>query len=229
MAIQKAGTGIIFIQRSKIEIYSPALGNVIQFPFTPSAVRDLEVLNTEELKTSLRTLITTSKMPVSSLIIVLANNTLYEHDFVENPQVSSEPQIQKYIDNVPFEETSVKRFPIDKGVKVVVANRYLFETIKKVFDALGFSISTVLPAQVFGQVAALDSNSISTILHKLESVKQHNMLETAQPSIAATVQETAEKKKKNKILLIAVIVLFSLSFVLIAVAIAPVLPRFFSH
>lgn len=207
--------GIILINAAGFQFYNG--GNDIQnFPFSQGAVRDLEVINEEELKKQVNSVIEKNKISPLALYIVLTDSVLFQKDFINTPAIKQQGQktpvtqptispeqllneIQHYIETIPFENLSTKTFKIENGVRVIGTNRSLYEAIKKPFENIGCVAEAIAPLSIIGKEVAghdnLDKALISIILKKTNLLRQNALEIHAQLSPNADANEIQAPKK----------------------------------
>ncbi len=244
-------TGILYLQKDKLQLYSPFLGSVLEFRFVPEIIRDLDVVNLDLLGSLIKVFVTNGKVPPSNLIVILCDNAYFVKDFIypapATPQKNVpqravtqkitledlQKQADVFIEHVPYDNVVSKTLPLKNGIKVCAVNQDLFESIKMVFEALGFTVEVVLPGVVLGDNLssrpALDGAMVNITLQRINSLKQYNLLaqKTFQPeSVRKTeivddttqVTEVEQNKKPNKKRLYAMVgILFTLLIVLVIV------------
>jgi hypothetical protein len=194
--------GIIFLHKDKFDFFERGLTKIIEFRFVSEIVRDLEVVNAELLENLIKLFVTGNQAVPSEVAIVVADNASFVKDF-SNPQVPSQPgpgnlqasQLQKapadnsesmeseindFIENVPFESVSFKKFPTATGMKVIAVNKDLYEAVKVSFEKTGFKVSGVYPGLIFGggvgSKISLDIVTFNQILQQVETLREHNFL-----------------------------------------------------
>lgn len=220
MDAKKLHTGILFLDRDKLDIYFPDKKTLITFEFRPESVRDLEILNREQFYAELKSFIENNKLLPCSLLIILSKNTLFEKDFVKGQGSDEEQKTQatKFIESVPFEPVASKIITSDKGFRVIVSNEDFFESVSTVFKELGFVVGLVLPVSLFGDnITALNDDSIKLFFQRAESVKNYSLA-----SEDATVTQTKEatiKKKKNYYMIALAVGMLVISGLLIIFAV----------
>lgn len=191
-------TGVIYLQKDKFQIISPFLNAVLEFRFTPAMVQDLDVLNDELLEATVKDFVTKSKIPPSNLIIILSDNAYFLKDFpfaapppakpepgkppvpVKKTSVEDlQPQIDLFVEHVPYENVVSKNFTLKNGIRVCAVNQDLYKTIQVAFEKLGFTIDIVLPGLTLGgglsAKPVLDKALASIALQKAPVLKQYNL------------------------------------------------------
>ncbi len=192
-------TGVIYLQKDKFQLYSPYLKSLVEYRFPPDIVRDLDVLNDDKLEEQIKILVTNNKIPPSNFIIVLADNAYFVKDFIIPPQSAQQPvksgqpvptatpkttiadlkpQIDMFIEHVPYENVVSKTFPLKNGIRVCAVNQDLYATIERAFEKLGFTIASVFPGMVLGgelSAKPMDMNLINTTIQKTPSLKQYDI------------------------------------------------------
>jgi hypothetical protein len=220
-------TGVIYLQKDKFQLYSPFLRQIVEFKFTPQMVLDLDVLNGDLLKEQIKVFVTNGKIPPSSMIIVLCDNAYFLKDFsMQAPPAQPskpgqpaaapatvsmadlKPQIDLFVEHVPYENVVSQTFPLKNGLRVCAVNQDFYKTIQRGFEQLGFTFESVLPGMVLGggisAKPVLDGVLANTALQKYPALKQFNLITQAPftPSgkkvEAETVDEVQEAIETNK-------------------------------
>jgi hypothetical protein len=211
-------TGLLYLAKNSIALYDEKTKGIFRLNFLPLVVKDLEIINRDQLGLNIKTLVESNKIIPSALIMVVSNNMFFEKDF---PPLSKEQQVietQKFLDNIPFEDIVSKAFGTEKVYKIVAANGHFIESIRKAFEALGFAINIAIPAIAFGNIGEeLNQVTIKIIFSKYPALKQYNLLKNEpvikqQPSQQEPEGEkhdetNNEKNNKKNLIAIGVFVL----------------------
>jgi hypothetical protein len=192
-------TGVIYLLKDRFQFYSPFLRQIVEFKFTPEMVMDLDVLNPDLMEEQIKVLITNGKVPPSSLIIVLADNAYFVKDFAlpqappaqaqkpgqppaPVPKVSLEdlkPQIDLFVEHVPYENVVSKSFPLKTGMRVCAVNQDLYTTVQRAFEKINFTVDAVLPGMVLGgglsAKPVMDGMLANTAIQKAPTLKQYDL------------------------------------------------------
>lgn len=210
-------TGVIYLLNDRLQLFSPMLGNVVEFKFVPEVVRDLDVVNKVLMENLIKVFVTNGKIPPSNLIILLSDNTYFIKDFTlpaqppaqktpqpgkpEEPKVTMEVLMQeadKFVEHVPYDNVVSKTFPMKNGMRVCAANKDFFDAVKGSFEKLGFTVESVIPGMVLGNNLSakpvLDAALTSTVLQRSQSLKQYDLLtqETYVPASEKASDQTEE-------------------------------------
>lgn len=210
----KEGLNIILLGRNSLEFFSPSLANIFTFQFPESTVKDLELLNKPGLELQLKTFKNQYKIPPGDLAIILSDSICFEKDIPITEDSKQNEVIQSFLDLVPFEYISHRVFKLQKGKRLIAANKILYKTINDIFISLGFHSIGVTPSSMLGiTIKNLDAASARYISEKSHLVRQLTMI-TPEPQILTT--ETSEKKVFGVRRIIMFVLIFT---VLIAVLI----------
>lgn len=192
--------GIIYILKDKFQMYSPFSNGLLEYRYPPEIIRDLDVINTDLLESQIKVFVTNNKLQPSSLIIVLADNTYFVKDFAmaapppaqppkpgqppaPMPKASLEdlkPQINLFIEHVPYENVVSREFPLKTGIRVLAVNQDMYACLKRAFELLGFKVEAVFPGMVLGNnmgaKPAMDGSLVALMQQKASSFNQFNLL-----------------------------------------------------
>lgn len=216
-----SGKTIVYVERSGF-YYQGDGAATLSFAFPPDTVTNLEVLSRERLELLIRTFIQNNKLAPSIVIIVLGQSVYFEKDIVEGDESQQEIEMQQFLDNVPFEFVISKSFPLEKGQKVIAANKDLCKPIKTAFEKEGHAVVSVVPVATFGTgIDSFSQNTANVILARFEAARHANILEERE-IIANAPNEPPTKKQqqKNNMLLVLFIVLAAIAGFLIYYSVA---------
>ncbi len=208
-------TGVVYLQKDKLQLYSPFLSSIVEFRFVPEIVRDLDIVNKSLLENLIKTFITNGKIPVSNLVFILADNTYFVKDFVIPPPpavqkgaVTPPPSsmtmedlqeaADKYIEHVPYDSVVSKTFPMKNGLRVCAVNQEFYGHIRDAFEKIGFTVISILPGLVLGgNMSAkpiMDGGMAQFTLQKAGSFKLYDLLDQ---EVYVPVSEKAEENKEE--------------------------------
>lgn len=213
MDFNKRQQAFLYLGRDRFDFYGTGFTNILTFPFSQAIIRDLEILNDAQLQTEIGQFIQQYNIPPENITIVLSPSVLFEKDISGSP---TPEEIQKFLDSVPFEDILSSTIPIENGIRVVAANKSFYETLQATFSKSGSMIEAVIPYLVFGQdytsFDALDTQTASTLLKHIDTVKRFNMIQVKNEQTQTQItieQKTQPEKKQAKIRLYAMVGIFS--------------------
>jgi flagellar basal body-associated protein FliL len=239
-----AKPGVVYLLRDRFQLYSPFLRQIVEFKFTPAMVLDLDVLNDELLEEQITVFLTNGKVPASEVIFILSDNSYFVKDILATPPAPQQqkpgqpappppkvsekdlqPQIDTFVEHVPYENVVSLTFPLKNGVRVCAVNRDLFKSVQRAFEKLNFKVTYVLPGMVLGggmsAKPVMDGMLANTAIQKAAALKQYDLrvkdpfspTSTKQEEQSDEVQEELESSKeppktnkKRLVLMIGVLV-----------------------
>lgn len=208
-------TGLIYLAKNGIALYDDKTKRVFQLNFGQEVAKDLEIANPDQLNLHIKSFVSANKIIPSALIMIVSHNMFFEKDIPILPKEQQDIETQKFLDNVPFETIRSKIFQSAKTSKIVAANGHFIDSVKKSFEALGFSITIAIPSMAFAITdEGLNQGTIKLIFSKYSSLKQYNLLntepevnsQTSQKESEKEVKDVESKEKTNKKNLIAIII-----------------------
>ena len=224
-------TGILYLANNGLAVYDEKTKAIFQLNFRPEVVKDLEIINLQQLNLNIKSFVDSNKIIPSALIMIVSHKMFFEKDF---PPLSKEQQVnetQKFLDNIPFEVIASTAFGSEKDYKIVAANGHFIEDIRKAFETLGFAINIALPAIAFGNIGEeLNQVTIKIIFSKYPALKQYNLLKDTSTikSLPSQQAEGAKHEEKNNeknnkknliaigIFVLLIIVLFVIVFIVLS-------------
>ena len=234
--------GVIYIQRYKFQVYSPALQGVLEFVYVPELVKDMEVVNKDLFVNIVKIFIENNKIPVCNLIIVLSDNACFIKDFVGEDQEKLKVSAQMFADHTPFENVSSKTFSISNGIRVFATNKELYETIQEAFEGAKFTVEAVIPGFLMGEgvntISDITPPTANLMVQKLNAVRQYSLLRPDMEFVKAEekIAEANEEKsnftissgpsdKKRLFLLVGVFAVLIIALVVVYLINYPIHPK----
>jgi len=173
---------IVFIQKDKLEYFDEIQSRIFQFVFQPTIIQDLEIVDVGQLNVQLKSFIETNKLTVSNILFVVAESIIFEKIFQSVPNRNKELEIQKYLENIPFEHVSFKLIDGQKDYKVLAINKEFFAELKMVFESLGSKIVSIIPqsalAENYRNSQNLNSDLIKYILSHFDPLQKQGFIQT---------------------------------------------------
>lgn len=238
MESAKKETGIIFVDKNFFYFYSSNHPDIISFTFEGDVVKDFDLISREKLSEQIKLFLDQNKIFPINLVLIFSENASFNKDLVlenENLEVlgsaqkdiqkeKNEDEIQKFIDNVPLENTCVKIFNFDKATRITVVNKDFLETIKDIFEKNGFKIIFAIPAFSLIRLGiqpniGFSQDTAKVVIQKSDSIKQDDMLDEEKKEEVKTKSAFDKKKPLNKkeILLIIIFILLFIVFVILLI------------
>ena len=173
---------IVFIQKDKLEYFDEIQSRIFQFVFQPTIIQDLEIVDASQLNTQLKSFIEINKLTVSNILFIVAEAIIFEKTFQVVPNVNKDLEIQKYLENIPFEHVSFKLIDGQKDYKVLAINKEFFAELKMVFESLGSKIVSVIPqsalAENYRNSQSFNSDMIKYILSHFDLLQKQGFIQT---------------------------------------------------
>src|SRR3989338_2242713 len=157
---------IVFIHKDKLEYFDETQSKIFQFVFQPNLIQDLEVVDKDQINIQLKSFIGTNKLTVANLLFVIAEAITFEKTFQIVPNANKDLEIQKFLENIPFEHVSYKIIDGQKDYKVLATNKELYISFKYCFESMGFVVVGAIPQSSLGELYRNSQNLSSDIDRK---------------------------------------------------------------
>lgn len=198
---------IVFLDKTGFSMYVPTLETPLRFNFTKETVQDMEIINTEGFLAQITEFLTKYQFPPSLVTILISQDLLFIQDIptsINLPDESAPPQqisaveqqkkIQDFLDTVPFEIIESKAYPIEGGIRVAATNKTLYQDVISVFEKLGSTVKTVIPAFILGiPNEGLSDETITAVINNGDALRQESFMVHEQELLPLTPEE---KKKQ---------------------------------
>lgn len=213
---------IIYLSKSGFTIYGVDKTGDPSFVFPANTISDLEIVNEKDLSIQIKSFIETNKIEPSLLIIVLSSEILFEKDFPEQSKDQKEAEIRKYLELVPFENISYKKYQLAKGFKIVVVNTDLYRVVINEFEKQGFTVTAIVPYFLTGEQTAdkksLNPEQIKYLYKKIDIIKQQSLISyQEEPELDIAQKEKINEQTKSSHSLTFLLVIFVFLFIVLIV------------
>lgn len=188
---------ILYLDKNGFYFFEDGLPSVVSLAFLATSVRDMDVINGASIMTQVKSFIEQYKIPPGIINIIVSPNITFEKDFVDLTPEALEEKTKNFVDTIPFESVMSKKYPIDKGAKVIGWNEELYLELKMSFEKNSFIVDQVIPYQLLGTDQALIQNfnqeNAVQLLRRIDHLKQFTML-TIQKEKPQVTQNSNDKK-----------------------------------
>ena len=197
---------VVNVDRDKLSMCDTRSAATPVFTFPPGSVRDLEVINHDLLASELKKFITGNNIAPGQVIFLLSPNIYYDKDLPNLSDSERESESQKFLDTIPFASVSSRMFHLGNNYQIVAINRDYYESLRGLFEQLGFSVMAAVPNFVvnsFGVKDNFDIEACRLILKKSDFILQNNFLTPSKPP--PTLGEDPRKFLNNNPVMVAIL------------------------
>lgn len=207
---------VVLLDRNGFSVFQDTLTAILRFNFSPETVSNLDILNRERFSSLVSSFISANKITPSSLTVVLTDDAVYEKDLSQSSQVlasnagalavndKQQEEIQKFLENVPFEDVLAKVIRTEKMVMAVGTNKNLITAITESFSNAGFIAEAVIPGFLYGPglnfSKGLTPENAQAVLQRGEILRLGNLLmgeKETLPQSPNLGEEVKQKKPQN--------------------------------
>lgn len=192
----------------------------------PNLIRDLEVVNQEQLEAKILSFVDTGKILPAGIIIVLSSAYTFDKNF-ENPATPQQyAQIQSFLSTVPFEDIYSRTYEVGKSSKVIAVNKSFCDALIMSFEKLKFTFYGVVPFQIVQSFMPefAEKVDLKLLYGKFDELKQYRVF-TLEKEVAKEAENTNKTDTKNKRLMIFIGIFIFLLIILSVV----IINTFFIH
>lgn len=207
-------TSVFYVEAGKAWFYNAGISSPMLLEFPPDVFSNMEVVDRKKMEALIQSFLESYKIAPSSLVIILSPNVTFEKDLSSG--ATEAPEIQKFLDFVPFEEPVHKEFDFSGKKKIVAANKELLDVLEKSFRLRQFNVNGAYPLSFFQILipSLKESLNFEAILTKLDDLKDYNFLKTS--GIINKLPAEGAQKNKRLYVLLAVFGVLVLALVIIA-------------
>jgi hypothetical protein len=215
-------TEVLFLVRDRLCLSEGS--NIFTLEFPANIVHDIDVADRDGLYNLVTAFVQNNKLLPAQLYVVLSESVCFSRDFpISAPADTAkvEADIKEFTDSIPFSSVVSKTYKTANTFRVVGANQELIDTIFNAFEAKGFGVSALVPANTFpdfGVGSDLTIDKAQSVLGKKELAVSASMVgERMVKEQQLATSQTAVPK--NKILPYLVVVFAVLIIILVVVLI----------
>ena len=219
---------IVFIHKDRFEYYDQSQSRIFQFVFQPNIIQDLEVVDKDQINVQIKSFVETNKLQPADMLFVIANVIIFEKIFPITASTGKDSEIQKFLENIPFEHVSYKVIDGPKDYKVQAINKELYSVFKYSFESFGFKALGVIPQSALGEMYInsqnLSPDIVRYILTHFDSLQKQSFIQEeiksssqAPESDSPVVDLTVNQKAPNSLIKYRLPVIISVFVILIGV------------
>lgn len=164
----------------------------------PNLIRDLEVVNQEQLEAKILSFVNAGKVLPSGILIVLSSRLTFDKDF-ESPVISPEnEEVQSFLSTVPFEDIYSRTYQVGKSSKVIAVNKSFCDAFITGFEKLKFTFYGVVPFQIVQSFMPefAEKVDLKLLFGKLDTLKQYRVF-TPEKEDAKEAENIRKKDTKS--------------------------------
>jgi len=190
---------IIYLSRNGFQIFLTEEDRVLQQPFTPKTIVNLEVADSQALSEQINYFLETNNIKPEKALIILSEDMLFTKKIAARTPEARNDLVKEFLNNIPLDpQLIVHKVFTFRGYRLAVAtNKDIFMSVKSIFETLKWKILYVVPDVIFirGNIAP---KKIMDLLHDKELLQMGNLLNLKTPKPVAI-----KEKKTLPIFLIA--------------------------
>jgi len=193
---------VLYVEAQRIGLYK-GNGQILWMDIPETVVHNFEVISKSELNTLIRNFMGSQAVKDVSLIMIFSQAIAFEKDFAELPLEEKEIHSKEFFESVPFERMLSRVYPYQNGSKAIAINRDLYESLRDVFEQLGFQVLSAVPGYVLTMMGfdTFDVDTAKQIIKKEDAIKQQTMILIRQPARNMQQQEEELAKKHTPLIL----------------------------
>jgi hypothetical protein len=176
---------VVNISRDRLSLCSTHSPTPLILNFSTSAVLDLEIINPQELTEQIKGFVAQNQIKPTHLVLIMGSDVCFEKDLTGLRPDETVAQTQMFIDKVPIASVSSKIFKSQNHIKLIVINRFFYQSIKDAFDSLGFIVEVVVPGfvmQELGFANQFDTNACLVLFKKVDFLRTYSFISPDVPT-----------------------------------------------
>lgn len=181
-------SSVLYLDKDRLFFFDGE--KVFKLDFPPEVVRDLDVVNEENLVTLIFQFIEKAKLNPSRFILVISDAAIFAMESFEKDPGKLEAEFQNFIDLVPFDSPLARKYGGKDRTEMMATNGDLVHTICEALESRGFARDIVVPAVVFGDLGikrSFDATAGKRIIDNISMAKGKGLLE---PTILPTPENS---------------------------------------
>ena len=201
---------VVYLQRDKLSLFLNAKNSKVISLKLDEIVKDLDVVNSDLLKSSLEPLSQDHRLTSSQALIILADDTYFIQKIPKTTKEKKKIMLNKFADLVPFENVFIKDFNFNKQNFAIAINRNLYEPFIKALSEIGVQINAMIPGLVIRKTISqgLNATNAKILAKSIEKLNNYNFLGVKKEGLQLDIKKQRPETKEDKIRLILLITTF---------------------
>lgn len=200
---------LFYLTDKCLQVVGNNVNGTLDFP--EGLVKNQEVTDEEKFAQEIAKFIENQKLQKQKGFILLSDNLVFHRSISITDKEKAEEEYKNFINEIPFKNISKIKYFDNNILIAVAAGKSLFLSVKKSLEELGWEITRVVPAVIFGDLINVKDLKFEDMKQIIESkaFKEVDFLR-------ADTDEEVEKKpeeKKSLYWIFILIILIALLFI----------------
>lgn len=219
---------ILHLKSKSLEVYKHNTQGVqARINFPPDYQKDQEIVDEQKFEQLISNFLTKLNLKDSQCLIAVSGENLFEKSIPLTNSKKEQAEAEEFFTQIPFDTEKIikKQIRVKNGIKLIAANKNLYEAIVHVLQVIPVEIEAVIPITSFGITSStLTKKDTSDIMKNSSLIKLTNfMTRENQPSTSnkkagedKSTQTPIKTDTKKKYLLIGGIIIIVVGLVIAA-------------
>lgn len=205
----KKQRGIVWFNKTGFDFCLIGQASPNKFVFPPGIISYLEIMDETKLQEEIKKFVEQNKIPISSLILVLGADVLFEKESTINSPDQIKKTEDEFRESVPFENVYVKTWNFGTTFRHVACNVDLLNYLRIAFEQLGFDIIFAIPYFSTGK-DFFDTGLAATLWKKSEQLRTEHTIQDYSSQDSTNTNMSPQKAPKHSKRELALIGLFGI-------------------
>lgn len=214
-----SSTLVLLIDTNRLQIYGGGnLSQVVSLDIPLTVVKDIDVVDRPAFDALIQSWLTQNKVPTADVVVVLSEAMYFARDVTQEGKDEAEKEAVAFTDSVPFEKVVTKRYPLERGYRIVCVNDALLDTVIAALRAHDLSVVAVVPSFLLGPHSGkhvLDTEMGKYIVGHADNLRTQSVVGPVEHGTSTTGKEVAVFARKNQRLVMMIGVFLVLIAILV--------------
>lgn len=197
-----SSTLVLLIDRNRLAVYGGGnLSQVVSLDIPLTVVKDIDVVDRPAFDALIQSWLTQNKVPTADVVVVLSEATYFARDETQEGKDEAEKEAAAFTDSMPFEKVAMKRYPLERGYRIVCVNDAFLDTIIAALRVHDLAVVAVVPSFLLGPHGdkhVLDTEMGKYIVGHVDKLKSQSVVGPVEHGSSTTGKDVAVFAKKNQ-------------------------------
>lgn len=190
---------VIWMRRNKLSVWTPKSTEVTEWVVPDTIVREVEVINRDELYGLIKGWIKEWVFSSSEIVWILDAEVCFERILSETTQATWDSETVKFLDEVPFEKVASRVYATNEGRLVVGLNQEWMEAYEHGFALLGYGTKAEVPVSRLGWLKSkeLTKETYGEVVKRVGELVKERVLNSDEGMGESVVEPNKVKTETN--------------------------------
>ncbi len=185
-------TTLLYLQKTNITWYDAASNQLAAVPLSDDCIRDMEVVNAEQIATLLEPHLAKQAATPGTAILIIDSPLMFSTTIPTT--ADSEEAVENFLELVPFDMVAETQIPGQNETTVLATNQSLITAFRRILQKHNIALTMALPLGIYDvsnqQLSPLAASTAQLFIDQAQQLAPYSLLQTSPISKPVPAEQT---------------------------------------